>query len=69
MKRLLISSLFICIVQVINAQTFYIQTEKNAADRELYAAEYLKKKLSGLGYAVNKESRKADCRKTEKGRL
>ncbi len=64
MKRLLISSLFICIVQVINAQTFYIQTEKNAADRELYAAEYLKKKLSGLGYAVNKESRKADYRIT-----
>lgn len=35
-----------------NAQKVSITTERNASDRELFAAEYLQKKLSGLGYTI-----------------
>ena len=35
-----------------NAQKVSITTEQNASDRELFAAEYLQKKLSGLGYTI-----------------
>lgn len=42
-----------------NAQKVSITTERNASDRELFAAEYLQKKLSGLGYTIVGSG--ADC--------
>lgn len=35
-----------------NAQKVSITTEKNASNREAFAAEYLQKKLTNLGYAI-----------------
>ena len=35
-----------------NAQTVSITTEQNASNREAFAAEYLQKKLTNLGYTI-----------------
>ena len=35
-----------------NAQKVSITTEKNASNREAFAAEYLQKKLTNLGYTI-----------------
>ena len=42
------------------AQRVSIVTPKGASAREQYAAEYLQKKLTAMGYTIG--SKKADCR-------
>ncbi len=50
MKRIISFITTIIVCANINAQTINIVTEKNANNRQQYAAEYLQKKLNALGY-------------------
>ena len=50
MKKIISFITTIIVCANINAQTINIVTEKNANNRQQYAAEYLQKKLNALGY-------------------
>ena len=52
MRKGIIFSIMICLTLTIMAQRVSIVTSKQASNREKYAAEYLQKKLTGLGYEV-----------------
>ena len=54
--------LLVCLTSVVTAQRISIQTGKRASAREQYAAEYLQKKLTEMGYTVS--PKKADCKIT-----
>ncbi|MBR1547772.1 MAG: hypothetical protein IJ637_03495, partial [Prevotella sp.] len=56
MKRSIVFSLVICMTIAVMAQRVNIVTQKKASARELYAAEYLQKKLTALGYQVTPKS-------------
>ena len=66
MKRILVGILLLCGCAIMNAQRINVITEKNASNREFYAAEFLQKKLSAMGYDVvmtaNGKKKKADYR-------
>jgi len=62
MKRLSVFLVFVCVAVTLAAQRISIQTEKKASARELYAADYLQKKLKEMGYTVT--DKKADCKIT-----
>ena len=62
MKRLSVFLVFVCVAVTLAAQRISIQTEKKASARELYAADYLQKKLQEMGYTV--ANKKADCKIT-----
>ena len=52
MRKGIIFSIMMCLTLTIMAQRVSIVTTKQATNREKYAAEYLQKKLTGLGYEV-----------------
>ena len=52
MKRYIVFSILICLALNVLAQRVNIVTDKQATNREKYAAEYLQKKLSAMGYDV-----------------
>ena len=52
MKKCIVFSIMICVTLTIMAQRVSIVTSKQATNREQYAAEYLQKKLTALGYDV-----------------
>ena len=54
--------LLVCLTTLAMAQRVSIQTGKKASAREQYAAEYLQKKLTEMGYTVS--PKKADCKVT-----
>ena len=60
MKRIISFITTIIVCANINAQTINIVTEKNANNRQQYAAEYLQKKLNALGYeaAISENGKK-----------
>ena len=60
MKRISALLLLVCLTTLTMAQRVSIQTGKKASAREQYAAEYLQKKLTEMGYTVN--PKKADCK-------
>jgi len=60
MKRISALLLLVCLTSVVTAQRISIQTGKRASAREQYAAEYLQKKLTEMGYTVS--PKKADCK-------
>jgi len=62
MKRISALLLLVCLTTLTMAQRVSIQTGKKASAREQYAAEYLQKKLTEMGYTVN--PKKADCKIT-----
>ena len=62
MKRISALLLLVCLTSVVTAQRISIQTGKRASAREQYAAEYLQKKLTEMGYTVS--PKKADCKIT-----
>ena len=62
MKRISALLLLVCLTTLAMAQRVSIQTGKKASAREQYAAEYLQKKLTEMGYTVN--PKKADCKIT-----
>ena len=51
MRRSIVLSIMICLTLTVIAQRVSIVTPKNATNRELYAAEYLQKKLTAMGYS------------------
>ena len=51
MRRSIVLSIMICLTLTVIAQRVSIVTPKNATNRELYAAEYLQKKLTAIGYS------------------
>ena len=53
MKRIIVLSIVTCLTLTIMAQKVRIITHKNASNRELYAAQYLKDKLTAMGYDVS----------------
>jgi len=53
MKKLLITLVLSCLCTILMAQQVNIVTNKKASNREKYAAEYLQKKLTALGYEVS----------------
>ena len=59
MKRLSALLLLACLTVTVVAQRVSIQTSKKASAREQYAAQYLQKKLTEMGYSVG--NKKADC--------
>ena len=62
MKRISALLLLVCLTTLTMAQRVSIQTGKKASAREQYAAEYLQKKLTEMGYTVS--PKKADCKVT-----
>ena len=60
MKKIISFITTIIVCANINAQTINIVTEKNANNRQQYAAEYLQKKLNALGYdaAISENGKK-----------
>ena len=52
MKRNIVFGIFICLALTVMAQRVSIVTQKQATNREQYAAEYLQKKLTAMGYEV-----------------
>ena len=52
MRRISVLSILLCLTLTIVAQRVSIVTNKKATNREQYAAEYLKKKLTALGYEL-----------------
>ncbi|MBO5549545.1 MAG: hypothetical protein J5954_08015 [Prevotella sp.] len=52
MKRKIVFGIFICLTLTAMAQRVSIVTQKHASNREQYAAEYLQKKLTAMGYEV-----------------
>ncbi len=52
MKKCIVFSIMICVTLTMMAQRVSIVTSKQATNREQYAAEYLQKKLTALGYDV-----------------
>ncbi|MCH5306603.1 MAG: hypothetical protein J1E37_00880 [Prevotella sp.] len=58
MKKIL-STLFATIVCItLQAQTIQVVVSKHATNRELYAKEYLEKKLSAMGYTISEKKAK-----------
>ena len=51
MRRSIVLSIMICLTLTVVAQRVSIVTPKNATNRERYAAEYLQKKLTAMGYS------------------
>ena len=62
MKRISALLLLVFLTTLTMAQRVSIQTGKKASAREQYAAEYLQKKLTEMGYTVS--PKKADCKIT-----
>ena len=62
MKKITVIAVFALLAITAMAQRVNIQTGKKASAREQYAAEYLQKKLTEMGYTVN--PKKADCKIT-----
>ena len=62
MKRITVIAVFALLAITAMAQRVSIQTGKKASAREQYAAEYLQKKLTEMGYTVS--PKKADCKVT-----
>ena len=60
MKRITVIAVIALLAITAMAQRVSIQTGKKASAREQYAAEYLQKKLTEMGYTVN--PKKADCK-------
>ena len=52
MNRNIVFGIFICLTLTAMAQRVSIVTQKHASNREQYAAEYLQKKLTAMGYEV-----------------
>ena len=59
MKKILITLVLSIVCFTLQAQYVNIVVSKKATNREQYAAEYLQKKLSAMGYTVVKK--KGDC--------
>ena len=62
MKRISALLLLVCLTTLTMAQRVSIQTGKKASAREQYAAEYLQKKLTEMGYTVSPKT--GDCKIT-----
>jgi len=62
MKKITVIAVFALLAITAMAQRVSIQTGKKASAREQYAAEYLQKKLTEMGYTVS--PKKADCKVT-----
>ena len=62
MKRITVIAVFALLAITAMAQRISIQTGKKASAREQYAAEYLQKKLTEMGYTIS--PKKADCKIT-----
>ena len=62
MKKITVIAVFALLAITAMAQRVSIQTGKKASAREQYAAEYLQKKLTEMGYTVS--PKKADCKIT-----
>ena len=62
MKRITVIAVIALLAITAMAQRVNIQTGKKASAREQYAAEYLQKKLTEMGYTIN--PKKADCKIT-----
>ena len=62
MKRITVIAVFALLAITAMAQRISIQTGKKASAREQYAAEYLQKKLTEMGYTVS--PKKGDCKIT-----
>ena len=62
MKRITVIAVVALLAITAMAQRVSIQTGKKASAREQYAAEYLQKKLTEMGYTVS--PKKADCKIT-----
>ena len=60
MKKITVIAVFALLAITAMAQRVNIQTGKKASAREQYAAEYLQKKLTEMGYTVS--PKKADCK-------
>ena len=60
MKRITVIAVIALLAITAMAQRVSIQTGKKASAREQYAAEYLQKKLTEMGYTVS--PKKADCK-------
>lgn len=58
MKKIFTILIISVVCLTLQAQTISIVTSKNVSNRELYAKEYLEKKLTAMGYTVS--TRKAD---------
>ena len=52
MKKILITFVIVIFCTTLWAQKVSIITSKQPSNRELYAKEYLQKKLNGMGYEV-----------------
>ena len=62
MKRITVIAVIALLAITAMAQRVSIQTGKKASAREQYAAEYLQKKLTKMGYTIS--PKKADCKIT-----
>ena len=62
MKRITVIAVIALLAITAMAQRVNIQTGKKASAREQYAAEYLQKKLTEMGYTIS--PKKADCKIT-----
>ena len=62
MKRITVITVIALLAITAMAQRVSIQTGKKASAREQYAAEYLQKKLTEMGYTIS--PKKADCKIT-----
>ncbi|MBO5630947.1 MAG: hypothetical protein J5965_17910, partial [Aeriscardovia sp.] len=62
MKKITVIAVFALLAITAMAQRVSIQTGKKGSAREQYAAEYLQKKLTEMGYTVS--PKKADCKIT-----
>ena len=62
MKRITVIAVFALLAITAMAQRVSIQTGKKASAREQYAAEYLQKKLTEMGYTIS--PKKANCKIT-----
>ena len=62
MKRITVIAVIALLAITAMAQRVSIQTGKQASAREQYAAEYLQKKLTEMGYTIS--PKKADCKIT-----
>ena len=58
MKRILITLSLSIVCTIILAQTVSVTISKNASNRELYAKQYLEKKLTAMGYTVSEKKAK-----------
>ena len=53
MKKILSTLIIAMVCVALHAQTIRVVTQKNASNRELYAKEYLEKKLKAMGCQVS----------------